>query len=237
MNTPKRTNYILIDFENTQAVDLSLITDKPVQVIFVVGEKQKYLPVALVKQLLTYVGQVAIIESACVGKNALDFILAYHVGQLVQQSPTGYFHIVSKDKGFDSLIAHLKQQKVLASRHDEFAKIPILLNQTTSPVPVPVNKTVLPSLTQLPICSQLEQTSHDKIVLLTEHLTKRNVARPLTRDSLISDIHAKFAKKITDNEAVALVKQLEELKLIKINTDNKVSYFMHMLKSRAMVAG
>lgn len=229
MENPKRTNYILVDFENTQVVDLSLITGKPVKVILLIGEKQKHLPVVLVKQLLVHADQVSIIESTCVGRNALDFILAYHVGQLVQQNPTGYFHIVSKDKGFDPLIAHLKQQKVLASRQDEFAKIPLLVNQPI--LPQPVKTTALPVLTQVAIPSQSEPPSPDKIALLTEHFMKRNVSRPLTRGSLMSDIHARFAQKLTHDEVTALVKQLEQLKLIKINVDNKVSYFMHVVHS------
>jgi hypothetical protein len=223
MENPKRTNYILIDFENTQVVDLSLITGKPVKVILLIGEKQKHLPVVLVKQLLAHADQVSIIESTCVGRNALDFILAYHVGQLVQQNPTGYFHIVSKDKGFDPLIAHLKQQKVLAARHDEFVKIPVLVNQ---PVASPaLDKTTIPPVAmQMTTPAQPVFSMLDKVALLTEHLMKRSVARPLTRSSLMADIHARFAKKLTDNEVVALVKQLEQLKLIKISEDNKVSY-------------
>ncbi|HPY39630.1 MAG TPA: PIN domain-containing protein [Thiolinea sp.] len=235
MEKIKRTNYILVDFENTQVVDLELITGKHVQVILVIGEKQKHLPLTLVKQLLAHASQVTIIESTCVGRNALDFILAYQIGKLVQQDPMGYFHIVSKDKGFDPLIAHLKRQSVLASRHDDFTKIPILCNQAI--LQAPVNKAALPVLTQLSITSQLEQPLHDKIKLLIEHLMKRDIARPLTRESLIADIHARFARKLTDLEVVALVKQLEQLKFIKISADNKVGYFMHMVRSSEYFAG
>jgi len=199
MENPKRTNYILIDFENTQVVDLSLITGKPVKVMLLMGEKQKHLPIVLVKQLLAHADQVNIIESTCVGKNALDFILAYHVGQLSQQDPTGYFHIVSKDKGFDPLVTHLKQQKVSAARHDEFAKIPALVD--------------LPALSPL-----------DKVEFLTKRFAQHLASRPATRTSLMSHIHSTFAKQLSEAEVAGLVSDLEQRKLISFDEKNKVSY-------------
>ncbi|WP_139282205.1 PIN domain-containing protein [Thiothrix caldifontis] len=115
--------------------------------LLVIGEKQKQLPIPLIKQLLAHADQVGLIEANCVGKNALDFVLSFHIGQWAKQDPTGYFHIVSKDKGFDPLITHLKQLKVSAARHDEFAQIPVFVD-----------------LPALPVA--------DKITLLTERLTK-----------------------------------------------------------------
>ena len=41
------------------------------------------------------------------GKNALDFHIAYYLGQLALKEPDAFFHIVSKDTGFDPLIQHL----------------------------------------------------------------------------------------------------------------------------------
>jgi hypothetical protein len=37
-----------------------------------------------------------------------------------------YFHIVSKDTGFDPLIQHLKAKKILASRSKDVTEIPIV---------------------------------------------------------------------------------------------------------------
>jgi hypothetical protein len=35
------------------------------------------------------------------GRNALDFHLAFYLGELVQRDPGGVFRVVSKDGGFD----------------------------------------------------------------------------------------------------------------------------------------
>src|SRR6266850_1576411 len=53
-----RTNYIFIDFENVQEADLARIAGKPVQVVLVLGEQHRKLPVALVRQLHQYASAV-----------------------------------------------------------------------------------------------------------------------------------------------------------------------------------
>jgi hypothetical protein len=35
------------------------------------------------------------------GSNALDFHIAFYIGHLGAVDPTAYFHIISKDAGFD----------------------------------------------------------------------------------------------------------------------------------------
>ncbi|QTR44520.1 NYN domain-containing protein [Thiothrix litoralis] len=135
MENPKRTHYIFVDFENTQVMDVRLLSGKPVILLVVTGDKQKQLPIPLIKQLLANADQVGLIEANCSGKNALDLVLAYHMGQWAKQDPTGYFHIVSKDKGFDPLITHLKQLKVSAARHDEFTQIPLFVDQVARQTP------------------------------------------------------------------------------------------------------
>ena len=199
MENPKRTHYIFVDFENTQVMDVRLLSGKPVILLVVTGDKQKHLPIPLIKQLLAHADQVGLIEANCSGKNALDLVLAYHMGQWAKQDPTGYFHIVSKDKGFDPLITHLKQLKVSAARHDEFTQIPLFVDHQKTPVT-------------------------DKIALLTERFTKHASNRPTKRDSLMTYIHSIFAKQLPDSEVQKLVRDMEQRKLIVIGADNKVVY-------------
>jgi hypothetical protein len=199
MENPKRLNYIFVDFENTQVHDIGLISGKPVILLLVMGEKQKQLPIPLIKQLLAHADQVGLIEANCAGKNALDFVLSYHIGQWAKQDPTGYFHIVSKDKGFDPLITHLKQLKVSAARHDEFAQIPLFVDHQKTPVA-------------------------DKIALLMERFAKHAASRPAKRDSLIAYINSTFAKQLPENEVLALVHDMEQRRFIAINGQNQVTY-------------
>jgi hypothetical protein len=50
------------------------------------------------------------------GTNALDFHIAYYIGRLAAKCPDAYFHIISKDTGFDPLIKHLKGQGISCQR-------------------------------------------------------------------------------------------------------------------------
>src|SRR5947209_8474931 len=76
-----RTNYIFIDFENVQETELDRIAGKPVKVVLVLGERNTNLPVVLVSKLLKYAGQVALVQTGRGGRNALDLILAQHIGE------------------------------------------------------------------------------------------------------------------------------------------------------------
>ena len=53
----------------------------------------------------------------------MDFALAYHLGRTVLADPTGHFHIVSKDAGFDPLIEHLRERNVQIERHGGCAEL------------------------------------------------------------------------------------------------------------------
>src|SRR6266550_350377 len=123
-----RINYIYIDFENVQEADLDRIANKPVKVRLILGERHKSLPLKLVKLIHKFADQVQLVETSLNGKNALDFVLAYEIGVESAKDSEGYFHILSKDKGFDALIRHLKNKSILAARHASFSEIPVLMN-------------------------------------------------------------------------------------------------------------
>jgi len=121
-----RQNYVLIDFENTQLIDAEKLRGLSVKVVIFVGQNQKSLPIDLVKLLLEHPGTFEIFESAGSGKNALDFQLAFYAGRLFEREPEAYLHIVSRDKGFDPLILHIKSQGRHCYRMDDFTSLPFL---------------------------------------------------------------------------------------------------------------
>jgi len=40
------------------------------------------------------------------GKSALDFHIAYYIGELAVRNPNAHFHVISRDTGFDPLLTH-----------------------------------------------------------------------------------------------------------------------------------
>jgi len=109
--------YILIDFENVQPEpeDLRLIRGADYRVRLFHGPHQNRIDVGIAKALQPLGSQVEFIQSERNGKNALDFHIAFGLGQLVGSSGSNAapskskarFVIVSKDSDFDVLIDHV----------------------------------------------------------------------------------------------------------------------------------
>lgn len=206
-----RTNYIFVDFENTQDIELDLIADKPVKVFLILGGKQERLPVALVKTLIKYSSQIQVIETEQTGNHALDFVLACQIGVQSVADPKGYFHIFSRDKGFDAVILHLREQKILGARHEEFAKIPVL-----------VNAAMFSTDEQLTVPTKLSAT--ERVTQIAERLSKPKATRPAKRKTLFTYVAANFKKLLSDTEVEAIIAGLVKAKVLSITTDGKVEY-------------
>jgi hypothetical protein len=132
------------------------------------------------------------------GKNALDFQLAYYLGQLVAQDNKAHFHIVSKDAGFDPLIKHLKDQKIQIQRKNTLAEV--LVVGTSSP-----------------------KTNDEKISFIVKHLADREKSLPTKTKTLANTINSLFMKQLSEAEVTALLNLLEKQKYITVSEGN-VSY-------------
>jgi len=162
-----RTNFVLVDFENIQPKDFGLLKDGPFKVRVFLGPNQSKIPVALAATLQSFGANAEYVVSETAGKNALDFHIAYYIGVLSTQDPTAYFHIISKDAGFDPLLKHLKAKKIFAQRSTSIADIPFF-------------KPTLPA------------TAEAQIELVVADLIRRKAAKPRTQKTLLSTLHALF---------------------------------------------
>ncbi|HUJ44050.1 MAG TPA: PIN domain-containing protein [Opitutaceae bacterium] len=192
-------HHVLVDFENVQAVDLGSLGDKPVAVTLLLGRMQKRLEVGLVQQLLQRPSGVRLIEMGVSGKNALDLALAYHLGKAAAADPGGCFHIISRDRDYDPLIAHLKQAGIKIWRHDTFSIQAIL----------PEGK---PAATA------------GKIEIVANRLRRSTTNRPKRKSTLLSHIRAQFQGRLKDSEAGEIVAALVGRGIIGIDSKDKVTY-------------
>ena len=194
-----RTNHIFVDYENIQEVDLDLVNGKQAVVHLVIGEQHKKLPLEIVKRLVRYKEQVRLVEAGKSGKNALDFVLAYRVGVESVADPKGFFHVVSRDTGFDALIGHLKKHNVLARRDESFAKA----------FEIPELPAIAPE---------------DQVKFVTDKLTKNKSNRPKRKKTLLSQINSYFQKRLTDVALEEIVQTFIANKLIEIGSKGDVVY-------------
>jgi len=121
-----KNNYVLIDYENVQAIELDKIHGLNLNVWIFTGENQKKIPTDLVQNLLKVDPKPTLVVIDGNGKNALDFHIAFYLGELATKDPNGFFHIISKDTGFDPLISHLKQKKIFCARESSIDDIPLI---------------------------------------------------------------------------------------------------------------
>ncbi|BBC22579.1 PIN domain-containing protein [Pseudanabaena sp. ABRG5-3] len=122
-----KNNYILVDYENVQNIDLTCFKEKTFFIKIFIGTNQTKIPIDLVLKSQELGNQVEWIQINGSGKNALDFHITFILGRLVQKEPESFFHIISKDTGFDPLISYLKNQKIFCSRKEDISLITILM--------------------------------------------------------------------------------------------------------------
>src|SRR5882757_5843643 len=98
---------LFVDLENVQKIDLgSVPADARVMIFY--GVTQKNIPEELVVQAQPLGARLKWIKIAGQGPNALDFHIAFYLGQELKVSPTSLCAILSRDTGFDPLIRHLR---------------------------------------------------------------------------------------------------------------------------------
>jgi hypothetical protein len=189
-----RLNYIFVDFENVQEQQLDRIANKPVKLSLILGERHRSLPLDFVKLIHKYSDQVELVSTGLAGKKALDFVLACEVGSRCEKDPKGYFHVLSRDKGFDALIKHLKAKGVLAARHAAFSEIPVLMNLD------------------------------ERVKVVADHFKANQTSRAKTRNTLESQIQAFFGKALSQEEVEATVQGLVEEGVMALSKDARVTY-------------
>jgi hypothetical protein len=192
------TNYVLIDFENVLPKNLELLTRHPFTVLVFVGANQAKVPYELAEAMQKLGDKARYIKISGNGKNALDFHIAFYIGQLASQEPEAYFHVISKDTGFDPLIEHMKGLKIRVQREKDLAEIPVLRLSTT-------------------------KSSDEKIAAIVKNLAGRGQSRPRKVKTLANTINSLFTQKLQEKELTAIIDSLQQKKYIVVK-DGNVSY-------------
>jgi hypothetical protein len=193
-----RTNYVLIDYENVQPKNLSLLAADHFVVKVFVGQSQTKIPIELASAMQALGPRGEYIVIAGNGKDALDFHIAYYIGRIASADDDAFFHIISKDTGFDPLIAHLKSKGVLSKRSASIDGIPVLR-----------------SLTEAPKDEQV-----DAVMSKLQGMAKNKPQKDKTLRAMIS---AWFGNKLEPKDLDRIVSGLVQRKLVAV-VDGRVHY-------------
>jgi hypothetical protein len=104
MSQKLKKTILLVDYENIQNIDLSVIQEQDIDIKIFVGQAQNKIPIELVQATQRFGQRVEWIKIEEAGSNALDFHIAFYLGRFSKDIGGGSFLILSKDKGFDPLI-------------------------------------------------------------------------------------------------------------------------------------
>jgi hypothetical protein len=181
-----KPNYVLVDYENVQPEAISALNKEHFKVIVFVGATQSKVTYEVAIAMQKLGDRAEYMKISGNGSNALDFHIAFYIGR------------ISKDTGFDPLIAHLKSLKVPVHRSKDVSEIPI--------VKVSTSKTI-----------------DEKILVVIEYLKSRGSAVPKTVKTLTSTIQSVFQKNILESEQEAIIAALQEQGAIAV-VGAKVSY-------------
>lgn len=189
---------MLIDFENVQPKNLEVLSKHPFKVYVFVGASQAKITYEFAAAMQQLGENAKYVKIGANGKNALDFHIAFYVGELATKDPEAYFHIISRDTGFDPLIKHLRGRKIRIQRDKDLAEIPVLrMSNATS--------------------------NDEKISAIVKNLSGRGHSRPRKVKTLANTINSLFTKNLEEQELMSLVKELEERSYIAVR-DGNISY-------------
>lgn len=192
-----RTNYILIDFENVQPSSFSTLKKlENYKIIFFIGANQAKLSFDTVEQIHKLGEKADYLKISGNGSNALDFHIAYYIGRLAAEEPNSYFHIISKDTGFDPLIQHLKNKKIYIQRSQ--------------------------SIEEMSVFKEKAALSND-IQSVISNLKQRKASKPNKLKTLCSTINSLFQKSLSEQEILNIVSKMEKMGFISIR-DTKITY-------------
>jgi hypothetical protein len=180
---------LLVDYENVQEIDLAKVP-ATFDVRIFIGASQSRVPTALLTQALARGGPTKVVRVDGAASNALDFHIAFYLGEYFTERPSAKFIVLSGDKGFDPLVRHLASRKCDCRR--------------------------ISALSQLD--GHGPASHEDKIKRVIELLsTMEKKARPRKRKTLAAHIGSYYQKKLPGPEVEALIDRLIHSRQISIS--------------------
>ncbi len=193
-----RTNFVLIDYENVQPTSLASLNVEHFRVLLFVGANQAKIPFEVASAMQVLGERASYIKIAGNGANALDFHIAFYIGELAAKDPSAYFHVISKDAGFDPLMQHLKARRISVLRSRSIDDIPLIKVTNTKSLP-------------------------ERVSVVIANLRQRGTSKPRAVGTLSSTVASLFQKQLAESELEELLAELQNRGVVVLN-GSKVSY-------------
>ena len=200
-------HWIFVDYENVRPNDFHPDRQPDTHILVFLGPNQHKIPAELVMALQAFGPHARYIQCAASGKNALDFHIAFYLGEIAYQHSEDEFHIVSEDKGFDPLVQHMRKKRGITVRRH--AGLPTIAS--TDKTPVTKGKT------------RGKRGTAPAVEDVRKALAAAGKARPRKVATLRNWINTTFNRELDETALDRLVADLRSRRLIVVSAD-KVSY-------------
>lgn len=180
---------------------------------------------------------VQLVKLKSSGKNALDFALAYYLGRAALADPTAWFHIISKDGGFDPLIDHLRARHIHVNRHVSCDELTFTWPGKRTPVSEPiveksvVNKVAAKKVAKKTVAKKVAKKAVDKIdpvetwkERVLKDFKEHPKAQPKKRKALIAKVANLINKKVDCPEVQAVIARMVEAGKLKFGEKDVPEY-------------
>jgi PIN domain len=200
---------LLVDYENIGKIDLAAIPDG-VRVPFFFGASQRTVPTEFLKAALKLGERFVPIDIEGQGKNALDFHIAFYLGEYLARAPDTSCVILSKDKGFDPLVRHLTRRGFEVRRANSMAEA--LGSRAAVPAPRssaggrPSGRAGGRAGARHEAAPREDRSLREEALHLLAGTQKAR--RPRKRKGLIGVLHSHFSRKVPESELQDLVDEL-----------------------------
>lgn len=188
--------FVYVDYENMGNIKSLVPIDG--KYFFFIGNTQNNIPKSLVLATNDINVEWVSIEGA--GKNALDFHIAYYLGMNFSEEANHY--ILSKDKGYDPLIASINKKA-----KSKIAKRIISLDDLKSKDE-----------------KEKQEENPDYKTLVNRINSVAKARRPKSEAKLKTFIQGQLFPKMSDDEIMNLIDELYRNKIISKGQGNRISY-------------
>jgi hypothetical protein len=221
--------FVLIDFENVQPKMLQRLRPGSFRVKVFLGQNQSKLMLDLVQALQPFGSDAEYIQIQGSGPDAVDFHIAFYIGQLAAAEPGTSFTIVSKDRGFDPLIRHLAQRGIDCRRMVELPHslpaepVQPTVSAASQPAKPTTAKPAAIAKQQPPAApasvpakkAASASTTRARAKSVVEHL--RKATKPAKLATLRTSIKAWFKPALDDKAVDAILQSLQDSKKVAVS--------------------
>jgi len=203
--------YALIDLENIQPASLQKLKNEGYQLKVFVGANQSKINVELAEEIQQFGDSAQYIRLHNSGKNALDFHIAFYLGQLASKEAGCQFLVISKDTGYDPLLKHMRDLGIKANRS---AAAVNAISTTIQPTPPHSGASKK---------APAQMTMAERVTFARHYLHKAGKAKPAKRKTLATALASAFQKKLSDLMIDDLINELSKQGVV-IDNQGSITY-------------